>query len=170
VLVENSRPDIRTADVLERLSDALDLIAQYQPVRFRHLRRDLEWIWIVRYPCRGAYSPAHRACITELTFLARRDISAAVVASSILHEGVHARVDRFRVHFGGQHRPEDLPREERLCRNAELTFGRALPADLGAPVVQRALETLSLDDSSVAPVIDWDVARSRIDAVDRGQQ
>jgi hypothetical protein len=167
VLVDNSRPDIQTTDVLERLTDALDLIAQYQPIRFRHLQRDVEWIWIVRYPCRGAYSPAHRACITELTFLARRDISAAVVASSILHESVHARADRFRVHVGAPHREEDLPREERLCRNAELTFGRALPVELGAPVVQRALETLSLGDADVAPTIDWNVARARINAVDK---
>ena len=38
---------------------------------------------------------------------------------------------------------------------------------LGAPVIQRALETLSMDDVDVAPDIDWDVARSRVDAVDR---
>src|SRR4051794_34230394 len=85
--VENTRPDISTAAVLERLEEALALIEQFQPIRFRHLQRDLRRILVVRYPCRGAYIPAERTCITELTFLARRDIPASVVASSILHEG-----------------------------------------------------------------------------------
>ncbi len=169
VRIENSRADIRTADVLERLDEALALIEQYQPWRFRHLQRDLEWIYVVRYPCRGAYSPSERACITELTFLNRRDISAAVVASSILHEGVHARVDRFRVYFDGVRRPEELPREERLCRTGELAFGRALPTELGAPVIERALATLDLADSDVAPAIDWNVAQARMNAADKRQ-
>ncbi|MBK9408903.1 MAG: hypothetical protein IPN47_12825 [Gemmatimonadetes bacterium] len=38
VVVENSRPDIRTGDVLQRLDDALQLIEQAQPWRLRHLR------------------------------------------------------------------------------------------------------------------------------------
>ena len=41
VVVENTRPDIGTADVLERLDEALALIEQYAPSRFRHLQRDV---------------------------------------------------------------------------------------------------------------------------------
>ncbi len=166
VLVENTRPDIATSAVLERLDDALGLIEQYQPWRLRHLQRDLRRIVVVRYPCRGAYIPSERTCITELTFLARRDISAAVVASSIVHEGIHARVDRFRQIVGTGARGDDMPREERLCRTAELAFGRALPSELGRPVIERALASLSLEDQEVAPAIDWEVARARQDAID----
>src|SRR5687768_16826236 len=75
VHVENTRPDIATTDVLSRLDEALALIERYQPWRLDHLRRDLHQIAVVRYPCRGAYIPAERTCITELTFLARRDIT-----------------------------------------------------------------------------------------------
>ena len=162
VKVENTRPDINTADVLARLDDALGLIDAYQPWRLRHLRRDLAAIWVVRFPCRGAYLPAERACIAELTFLARRDISAAPVASSIVHVGMHARVDRMGV------RPESraAAREERICRRAELAFGRVLPPELGAPVVARALDSLALDDEGVAPAIDWNEARRRQAEVD----
>lgn len=163
VRVENSRPDIATADVLERLDEALALIERHQPWRFRHLRRDVELIWIVRYPCRGAYFPDHRICMTELTFLARRDITAAPVASSILHEGMHARVDR----MGVRRDDRDRAREERLCRRAELEFGRSLPHDLGAPVIARALESLTLEDADVAPIIDWTEAGRRVRDVDR---
>jgi hypothetical protein len=163
VTVDNTRPDISTDAVLERLVEALALIDRYQPWRLAHLRRDIREIRVVRFPCRGAWIPDEGACVTELTFLARRDISAAPVASSIIHEGMHARVDGMGV--GRYHR--DRAREERLCRRAELEFGRALPPDLGAPVVQRALESLALADHDVAPAIDWTEAQRRQDEIDR---
>ena len=163
VAVENTRPDIATSDVLERLDEALGLIEQYQPWRLSHLRRDVDAIHVVRFPCRGAWIGEQGACVTELTFLARRDITAAPVASSIIHEGMHARVDR----MGVSRHNRDRAREERLCRRAELDFGESLPPDLGAPVVQRALESLALADQEVAPSIDWDEALRRQNEIDR---
>ena len=165
VVVENSRPDIATAAVLARLDEALALIEQYQPWRMAHLRNDLSQIWVVRYPFRGAFFPQTRTCMTELTFLARTDISAAPVAASIVHEGMHARVNEMRVRSESR----NPAREERICRRAELDFGRALPLDLGTPVVERAEASLALADEEVAPEIDWVEARRRQDAVDRGQ-
>ena len=162
VVVENTRPDIATSDVLARLGESLDLIEQYQPWRLRHLERDLIQFRVARFPCRGAYFPDERTCMTELTFLARRDITAATVASSILHEGIHARVDR----MGVNRETRDRAREERLCRRAELEFGRSLPPELGRPVVERALATLTLADEEVAPTIDWSLAAERIQSVD----
>jgi hypothetical protein len=153
--VNNSRPDIPTPFVLERLDAALALIEQYQPRRFRHLTQDVAYIWIAAFPCRGAYFPDRRAILTELSFLARAaEFTPAIVASSILHEGVHARVDRM------TRSPRDPAREERLCRRAELAFGQALPPDLGAPVVERAIATLGLADAEVAPAIDWAAAQA----------
>jgi hypothetical protein len=167
VVVENTRPDIATPDVLERLDDALGLIEQYQPWRLAHLRRDLAEIRVMRYPCRGAYFPEQRVCMTELTFLARRDISAAPVASSILHEGMHARISRMSEHFGAAWQyANDRAREERLCRKAEAEFGLALPPALGAPVVERAMQCLASTDEEVAPEIDWRVAHARKELAD----
>ena len=163
VVVDNSRPDIATSDVLERLDEALALIARHQPWRLRHLQRDLDEIRVVRFPCRGAWIPGEGACVTELTFLNRRDITAAPVASSIIHEGMHARVDRMGVNRYGR----DRAREERLCRRAELEFGQSLSPELGAPVIQRAVESLALADQEVAPAIDWNEALRRQDEIDR---
>jgi hypothetical protein len=162
VVVENTRPDIATADVLARLDEALGLLERYAPWRLRHLRRDVRELRVARFPCRGAYFPDERVCLTELTFLARRDITAAPVAASILHEGVHARVDRMGVRRDGR----DRAREERLCRRAELAFGLSLPPELGAPVVERALGTLAMVDDDVAPAIDWAEAARRQAEVD----
>lgn len=165
VVVDNTRPDIATSDVLARLNESLELIERYQPWRLRHLQRDLKQIRVIRYPCRGAYFPAERACMVELTFLARRDIGPATVASTIIHEGMHARVHR----CGVREEARDRAHEERICRRAELEFGQSLPPDLGDPVVQRALESLALDDVDVAPEIDWEEAMRRQAAIDAGQ-
>lgn len=161
VHVINTRDDIDTNAVLDRLREALALIEQHQPWRLRHLQRDIVGIRVERFACRGAFFPDQRTIMTELTFLARRDISAAPVASSIVHEGIHARV-----HAMGVRRVHDMSREERLCRRAELAFGLALPAELGAPVIERAMASLSLEDRDVAPVVDWQEAQRRQDAVD----
>ena len=163
VTVENTRPDIATPDVIQRLDEALTLIARYQPWRLRHLQRDLDELRVVRFPCRGAWIPDEGACVAELTFLNRRDITAAPVASSIIHEGIHARVDR----MGVSRYARDRAREERLCRRAELEFGQSLPPELGAPVIPRALESLALADQEVAPAIDWNEALRRQDEIDR---
>ncbi|MDB4876639.1 MAG: hypothetical protein JWM41_3085 [Gemmatimonadetes bacterium] len=162
VVLENERPDIDSAVVLARLDEALALIERHQPWRFAHLRRDVAQFWVVRYPCRGAYFPDTHTCMTELTFLARTDITAAPVASSIVHEGMHARTYEMV-------RPEshDPAREERICRRAELDFGFALPTELGAPVIERALQSLELSDQDVAPTIDWAEAQRRQNAIDR---
>ena len=163
----NSRPEIADADVLERLDEALGLVERYQPIRFRHLVRDIRAIRVERYACRGAFIPSEGTVITELTFLARRDITAAPVASSILHEGVHARVDAFATRvLGGRSGEWSMAREERLCRRAELAFGRALPGELGTPVIERAMATLDMADQDVAPVVDWRVAEARIREAD----
>jgi len=176
VVVDNTRPDIATPDVVQRLDEALALIEQYQPWRLAHMKRDLDHFRVVRYACRGAYFPDSRACMVELTFLARRDIGPATVASTIVHEGMHARIQRYSAIGTRQAtaNPEtsewDRAREERICRRAELEFGQSLPRDIGDPVVQRALESLALDDSDVAPAIDWSLAQQRIADADRDRR
>jgi hypothetical protein len=162
VVVDNTRPDIETPAVLRRLDEALALIETYQPWRLAHMHRDLNAFLVMRYACRGAFFPEQRVCMTELTFLARTDITAAPVAASILHEGMHARVHA----MGVDAESRDRAREERICRRAELHFGLSLPPELGAPVVERAVASLQLDDSDVAPTIDWAEAQRRQDAID----
>jgi hypothetical protein len=161
VTVVNTRPDIDTDHVLRRLEAALDLIAQYQPWRFRRLQHDVAQILVRRYPCRAAYHPPSRTCLVELTFLANPDFSTAQLGASIVHEAIHARLDR----MGVRVLPQQKAREERLCRMAEVEFGLAVPN--GQPVVERARAALDLSDEEVAPVIDWAEANRRVVSADR---
>jgi len=159
--VLNTRPDIDTAQVYERMAGVLALIRQYQPRRFRRMQRDFSRILVQRYPCRGAFYPDTRTCITELTFTVNPDFSLAQIASSMIHEGIHARV-RAMCHT---YDPTQLPREERICRRAELEWGLSVPN--GEPVVARALASLQLQDEEVAPTIDWTEAARRVASVDQ---
>ncbi|MGI8548135.1 MAG: hypothetical protein ACR2M1_12530 [Gemmatimonadaceae bacterium] len=160
VRVVNSRPDIDTDAVFGRMDAALGLIATYQPRAFRRMQHDFERILVQRFPCRAAYFPDSRTCLTELTFSVNPEFTAAQVASSIVHEGVHARVRQMCTTY----EPDRLPREERLCRKAELDFGLAVPG--GEPVVIRALQSLALGDEDVAPAIDWTEAQRRVAGAD----
>lgn len=159
--VLNTRPEIDTEQVYQRVAGALALIRQHQPHRFHRMQRDFARILVQRYPCRGAFYPETRTCITELTFSVNPDFSLAQIASSMVHEGIHARV-RAMCHT---YDPAQLPREERLCRRAELEFGMALPD--GDLVIARALASLQLEDQDVAPAIDWAEAARRVESVDR---
>jgi hypothetical protein len=161
VVVTNTRADIDTEHVFARVAAVLDLVAEYQPWRFRRLRRDLASIDVRRFPCRAAFFPAERACLLELTFVVNPEFNLAQVASSLVHEGVHARVHT----MGVGDFPGRASKEERLCRRAELDFGRAVPG--GEPVVARALATLALSDADVAPAVDWGLAAQRVADADR---
>ena len=167
VRIANTRPDIRTEDVLRRLAAALDLIAAYAPRRYRRLRGDLAGFLVQRFACRGAFFPHSGECLVELTFTVNPDHELPEIAASIVHEATHARVARMcRSRAPGQH-----AREERLCRKAELEFGLAVPD--GEVVVRRALASLELPDQAVAPSVDWAEAARRVAQVDaraRGEE
>lgn len=156
VVVVNTRPDIATARVFERLDGALGVIERYQPHRLRRFRQDVREILVKRFACRAAFFGDTRQCLIELTFAGEGRFSDAQVAASIVHEGVHARL----LTMGLSGRPECQAREERLCRKAELELGVAVPD--GQAVIERALASLTLDDVDVAPNVDWRIAEQRV--------
>ena len=161
VVVENTRPDIDTADVLARLDRTLELIERVVPHHFRHIKRDFAYIVVQRFACRGAYFHEQRACLVELTFTVNSQFSDAEVAATILHEAMHARLHQ----LGFPLEMEDRARQERFCRRAEIEFGLLVPD--GDRVVQRAQWSADQSDEDVAPVIDPRLAAQRIAEVDR---
>jgi hypothetical protein len=161
IVIDNTRPDIETADVLARVDRTLALIERYVPHHFRRLKRDFAYIVVQRFACRGAYFHEQRACLVELTFTVNPDFSDAEVAATILHEAMHARLHQ----LGFPLEMEDRARQERFCRRAEIEFGLLVPN--GERVVERAAWTVDQSDEDVAPVIDPNLAAQRIAEVDR---
>ena len=168
VQVVNTRPDIDSARVFERAGAVLERIDTYQPWRLAHLRRDIAGIVVKRFPCRGAYFSDSRTCLLELTFMANEEFSDSQVASCLVHEGMHARLDRLNDKFGVAPFNVARARHERICRRAELDFGEAVPD--GAPVIERALASLALEDEGVAPDIDWQEAALKTALADAGKR
>ena len=166
VRVVNTRPEIQTSDVIQRLTAALDLIARYCPARYRRLRQDLSGFVVQRFACRGAFFPDTRECLTELTFTVNPRHGLPEIAASIVHEATHARVAR----MCRTRPPDSHAREERLCRRAELELGLALPEPEADVVLRRARESLALADRDVAPAVDWAEAARRVAEVDLGDR
>jgi hypothetical protein len=161
VMLENTRPEIADEDVFARLTEVLALIERYAPAKLRRLRKDIAGIDVKRFACRGAFFSETRRVLCELTFVVNRDFSLAEIASSLLHEGVHARV-----HAAGVFRTAaSLAKEERLCRATELWWGQTVPN--GERVIERANALLTMSDEEVAPIVDWRVAAQRVAEADR---
>ncbi|MFN9216068.1 MAG: hypothetical protein ACK53A_16320 [Gemmatimonadota bacterium] len=121
--------------------EALALIAAVHPWRLVHLRRDVTEIRVIRFPCRGAYLRDVRAIVCELGFLGRRDLTAAPVAASLLHEGVHARVQVMAMRLGvvdGAGRGGFGRTGRRLGRGDGPSRGRAVTPPSGRPFVVTA--------------------------------
>lgn len=160
VRVINTRQDISTPLVIERLTGALELILTSAPRRFQRLQRDLKGIVVRRFPCRGAFFPEERECLVELTFTVNPRHTLAELAASIVHEATHARIAQ----MCGPLPQDKRAQEERLCRKAELDFGLVLPD--GAAVVERARNALAMADQEVAPSVDWAEGARRVAATD----
>jgi hypothetical protein len=167
VHVINTREDVDTERVFRRAEAVIKRVAQYQPWRLAHIRRDVAGILVQRYACRAAYLGDRKLCLLELTFMANEQFSDSQVAASFVHEGMHARLDRLAEKYGVTPFPLARARHERICRRAELDWGLAVPD--GELVVQRAAESMMLADEEVAPTVEWEEANRRIDAVDRGE-
>lgn len=167
VHVLNTRDDVDTERVYRRAEAVIARVAQYQPWRLAHIRRDIAGIVVQRYACRAAFFGDSKLVMLELTFMANEQFSDSQVAASFVHEGMHARLDQLSEKYGVTPFAAARARHERICRRAELDWGRAVPD--GEPVVRRALESMALADEEVAPTIEWGEASRRIAAVDRAQ-
>jgi hypothetical protein len=167
VHVLNTRDDIDSERVFRRAEAVITRVAQYQPWRLAHIRRDIAGIVVQRYACRAAFFGDSKLVMLELTFMANEQFSDSQVAASFVHEGMHARLDRLAEKYGVTPFAAARARHERICRRAELDWGRAVPD--GEPVVRRALESMALADEEVAPTIEWGEASRRVAAVDRAQ-
>jgi hypothetical protein len=144
VWVLNDGKHASTDAMFATVGAALELIAQAQPWRLVGMRRDFKRIFVRENIGVRAMFEHSGTCVLDTFFVAT--FAPAQVASSIVHESVHARLRR-----GGRVIPRELVAwEERLCRKAELGFGLRVPG--GEAVVERARASLSLSDRDIAPL------------------
>jgi hypothetical protein len=107
------------APYFAKVTSALELIAQLQPMRLGRIRRDLKRIVIAKQ-VGASYWPNWRACALTPRGLDSEDIAG--IALSIIHEATHARLDGCGIEYIADLRP----RIERRCTEEEISFALLL--------------------------------------------
>ena len=107
----------------DKVAAALQLIQNFDPLQYRRVVRDLEQIWITTIVgAAGQFVAATSTCELDERFVTREYTSVEEVASAIVHEATHARLDRCGVGY-----EEGLrARVEKVCMGRELAFAARL--------------------------------------------
>jgi len=118
--------DERQPTTMRRVEDALSLIKQHSPLHFSRVVRNLKRVWVRLVPYSGANGCYYRsldACVLDPRFLALETTTLEEIASAIVHETTHARLERWGISYEETKRS----RIEAICRRRELNFLRGLP-------------------------------------------
>ena len=110
--------------IFRRVEDALLLIKENDRLRYSRLIRDLERVWVRDLPgALGTFSRTLRACSLDRDFVLAETTRAELIASTIVHEATHARIEGCGIHYEEKLRP----RIEAVCFRRELAFAKKLP-------------------------------------------
>jgi hypothetical protein len=132
--------DGNTAVRMEQLTRALELIRSYYPPAYARLIHDIRRILIDdTIPRQAMYFIGTRSCTLRPELFGSTD---ATVATALVHEGIHARLDARNVIQTGARRK----RAERACARAEIRFVSRFPSTsaLEQWIHQRSIYAASL--------------------------
>ena len=114
----------RSQDDLTRIERALLLVNQHSPVHYSRIIRELERIWINLVPHGvAAYYHSLKACVLDERFVEDTATSVEHIASAIVHESTHARLERYGIAYDEDQRA----RIEGICFRRELALAVRLP-------------------------------------------
>jgi hypothetical protein len=117
----------RPPDHSTRIEQALHLVERHSPLHYARILRNLERIWIFLLSHgRAEYNEALGACVIDERLIADPETNTEELASIIVHEATHARLDR----CGIEYREELRVRIETVCLRRELDFAARLPDSL----------------------------------------
>src|SRR5882757_1207548 len=113
----------KPADLM-RVESALLLIKQHSPLDYARIIRELERIWVsLSFHGLGEYKHSLKACILDERYVADSATTVEQIASTIVHETTHARLER----YGIGYKEELRARIEAICFRRELAFAARLP-------------------------------------------
>jgi hypothetical protein len=109
---------------LRRVEDALQLIKRHDPLNYLRVTRNLDRIWVHLIPSAEAhYERTLNACILDERYLLKEEMTLDRIASTIVHEAAHARLERWGIIYEEGNRY----RIEAICLRRELNFLTKLP-------------------------------------------
>lgn len=107
-----------------KVEAALRLIHDHDPRRLRRIQRDIDGIFLsFTTGDIGCFHQGIRIVALRVDYVASPSTSAAEVASTIVHEGTHARLFA----LGFDYAPARRARIEAICHRSEAAFARRLP-------------------------------------------
>src|SRR5438067_2160710 len=90
----------RIPEDLMRVEGALLLIQQHSPLDYARILRELERIWVtLSFHGLGEYRHSLRACILDERYVADPATNVEQIASTIVHEATHARLERYGIGY-----------------------------------------------------------------------
>ena len=109
---------------MTRVEGALLLIKQHSPLDYARITRELERIWVsLSFHGLGEYNHSLRACVLDERYVADPATTVEQIASTIVHETTHARLERCGIEYEEPLRT----RIEAICFRRELAFAVRLP-------------------------------------------
>jgi hypothetical protein len=110
---------------LRRVEDALRLIKDHDPLHYSRIISHLERIWVDLLPhARASYERSLNACKLDERFVLLETTSLERIASCIVHEATHARLERWGIGYDDE---KVRSRIEAICLRRELNFVGKLP-------------------------------------------
>jgi hypothetical protein len=107
-----------------RIEEALRLIKHHDSLHYSRVINNLERVWVHLLPDAFAhYDRSLNACVIDERFLLLESATPERIASIIVHEATHARLERWGVVYDEKKRP----RIEAICLRRELNFLARLP-------------------------------------------
>lgn len=120
---------------LARIESALLLIKQHSPLHYSYVVKELARIWIsVVSVGLAQYTHSLKACVLDGRFVDDPTTSVGRIASTIIHEATHARLERCGIAYNEDRRA----RIEAVCFRRELALAVRLPdsAELQQDIAQ----------------------------------
>ena len=107
---------------LLRVEEALSLIKQRDQIQYARIVRNLKRVWVNLLPdARACFDRSLQACVLDERFVL--DTAHEEIASAIIHEATHARLERYGITYEESIRP----RVEAICLRRELSFLAKVP-------------------------------------------
>ena len=109
---------------LRRVEDALRLIKHHDSLHYSRVLHNLDRIWVDLLPnALACYDRSKEACVLDERFVLLETTTLEGIASTIVHEATHARLDR----WGISYHEKERSRIEAICLRRELNFVAKLP-------------------------------------------
>jgi hypothetical protein len=139
--------------LLAQVAAALQLIAAHAPAAFAQLQSLSRGILVAPlHGARGEWRPSIQACLISREYLQQDHASEPAIASTIIHELAHARLDA----LGIASTAERAGRVERICFRASQRFLQVLPAGSKREAALEELEEYLRFDPAI-----WESAASQ---------